>query len=258
MCSLFIFRLCWYSLKERSFHRLCSHEYELHLSQQVKEQEYDKYPQSLPGISVAIGIFFFSLAGHPSLPEVYLSMREPKKFERVLEICFVIMVFTYTAMALFGYLQFGRETSVVITENLVNNSSNAGQVMIGKILTAFIVASCYFQVSPFLSVSANVLEDLCAFEAPITKRVFRTVMFCSIAVVSWFVRDDLGTLIAVVGSVCTTITSAICPALFYFGLNKNMMGRGEITFLIFFLFVGLSIGLFTFYNDIVGLISGMD
>ena len=222
----------------------------------MKTQEYDVVPQSLPALSVAIGIFFFSLAGHPSLPEVYLSMKEPKKFEGVLDICFVIMFFTYTAMALFGYLQFGEDTSVVITGNLVNGAGSEGQVIIAKVLTGFIIASCYFQVSPFLSVASNVIEDLCAFDTPMKKRIFRTVAFGALTVASWFTKDHLGTLVAVVGSVCTTITSAICPALFYFGLNKNTISSWENGQLIVFLICGIAIGIFTFYNDILGLIHG--
>lgn len=224
----------------------------------VETQEYDKVPQSFTALSVAIGIFFFSFAGHPCLPEVYFSMKEPKEFENVVKICFVVMFLVYCTMALCGYLQFGRETSVVITANLVNDSGSPSEVMIGKVLIGFIVASCYFQVSPILAIVAGIPEDLYSIEKPLEKRVFRTFLFAAIVAASWFIREHLGTLVAVTGSVCTTVTSAIGPALFYYGLNKNKMSSGEIGFLLFFLFCGLSVGLFTFYNDIWGLISGTE
>ena len=73
-------------------------------------------------------------------------MKDPKQFERVLELSFMAMFFIYTGMALFGYLQFGQGTKVLITGNLVHSASSRGELIISKILISFVIASCYFEL----------------------------------------------------------------------------------------------------------------
>ena len=228
----------------------------LSLILKVERTEYDVLPQSLPAFSVSIGIFILSYAGHACLPEIYVSMKDPSQFERVMDICFVIMFFTYSGFALFGYLQYGKDTQVIITGNLVADASSKGGLIIGKTLIGFVIASCYFQVSPLLSVVAVIPEDLCGIETPMKKRVFRTFLFGGIAVCAWYIMSHLAVLEAVTGSLCTMITSVICPALFYYGLNMNKVSNGEMVLLFVYLICGILMGCFLLYNDISGLVKG--
>ena len=104
-------------------------------------------------------------------------MKNPKQFERVLELSFVAMFFIYTAMAVFGYLQFGDNTKILITENLVKHAQSKGELFIGKILIGFVIASCYFQISPVLSVIAAIPEHIFGIETSWKRRTFRTYLF---------------------------------------------------------------------------------
>eukprot|EP01083_Nonionella_stella_P116967 348025_1 len=223
----------------------------------TERTEYDVVPQSPTRFSVSVGIFILSYAGHACLPEIYTSMKEPERFERVLDICFVIMFFTYSGMALFGYLQYGKATAVIITENLVTGeSTNKAQLYVAKALIGFVIASCYFQVSPILSVVANIPEDFLSIRTPMKKRVFRTCLFGGIVVMSWAVLQHLAILEAVTGSLCTMITSVICPALFYYGLNRKTVSMAETIVLFSYFICGVLLGLYLLYNDIIAVLTG--
>ena len=222
----------------------------------IDKERYDVLPQSAPKFSVSVGIFILSYAGHACLPEIYVSMKEPKKFERVLDICFIIMFFTYSGMALFGYLQYGEGTAVIITQNLLNNETSTAQIIVAKTLIGLVIASCYFQVSPILSVVAAIPEDFIGIETKWKKRIFRTLLFLVVIVGSWIIMEHLAVLEAVTGSLCTMITSVICPALFYYGLNRKTVSRQETILLFTYLIFGILIGIFLLYNDIVAVVTG--
>jgi len=160
-------------------------------------------------------------------------------------------------MALFGYLQFGKATAVIITANLVNGESvNEVQLIIAKTLIGLVIASCYFQVSPILSVVANIPEDFMKIESAMKKRVFRTILFGGIVLMSYVVIQHLAVLEAVTGSLCTMITSVICPSLFYFGLNRKTISWTETTVLFAYFICGVILGIFLLYNDIMAVVSG--
>ena len=225
----------------------------MHVHAQTQHETYDVVPANIPAFSVSIGIFILSYAGHACLPEIYVSMREPEKFERVLDVCFVIMFVTYSGMALFGYLQYGQATKVLITDNLVEGGPSK---TVAKILICFVIASCYFQVSPILSVVAVIPEDLFGIDSAFKKRLFRTSLFAAITVCSWCIVQHLAVLEAVTGSLCTMITSVICPALFYFGLNTKSISRTETVVLGGCVVSGVLLGAFLVYNDVVAVLSG--
>ena len=223
---------------------------------QTETTEYDYTPISPTHFSVSVGIFILSYAGHACLPEIYTSMEQPEKFEKVLDICFIIMFFTYSGMALFGYLQYGRATAVIITQNLVSNETSTVQIVVAKTLIGLVIASCYFQVSPILSVVAAIPEDFIGIEKPMRKRMFRTALFIVVIVGSWAVMTHLAVLEAVTGSLCTMITSVICPSLFYFGLNRKSVTWKETVLLFTYLIAGVLIGIFLLYNDILAVATG--
>ena len=222
----------------------------------VETQEYAVLPQNATRFSISVGIFILSYAGHACLPEIYTSMAEPHRFERVLDVCFVIMFFTYSGMALFGYLQYGAATNVIITANLLDNESNEIQIIVAKVIIALVIASCYFQVSPILSVFATIPEYFIKINHPIKKRIFRTFLFVIIMYLSYAVMNQLALLEAATGSLCTTITSVICPSLFYFGLHRKNVSWTETIVLVSYMIGGTLIGCFLLYNDIKALIAG--
>jgi len=75
------------------------------------------WPKDARSLSVALGIFVFSFAGHPVLPAVYAAMREPERFEILLDRCFMALFAVHSAVALFGALPFAAGTDLVVPES---------------------------------------------------------------------------------------------------------------------------------------------
>lgn len=49
-------------------------------------------------------------AGHAVFPSIYLDMEDPKKYNRMVDITYMITAVIYTFMAIVGYLMFGQES----------------------------------------------------------------------------------------------------------------------------------------------------
>ena len=194
------------------------------VQENIKQSQIDWYPRSTQSFCVSIGIYIMSFSGHPCLPSIYRAMKKPKQFETMLDVCFVIMCISYLFISIFGYLTFGRGTNVIITGNLLH-----GNVYLSKTLITLVVAGCYFQVSPLIAVMAEIPENnLLKLQTKMKIRIFRTLLFLFICIVSYFCMNQLALLEAITGSICTMIVSVICPALFYYKLFLSKRSTKQI------------------------------
>merc|ERR1712154_749953 len=121
-----------------------------------------------------------------------------------------------------GYLTFGEETNIIITGNLLHQN-----VYLSKTLIILVVAGCYFQISPLIAVMAEIPEHSVfklhtKTNRKMKTRLFRTILFLFICVISYICMNKLALLEAITGSLCTMIVSVICPALFY---NKLVLSK---------------------------------
>lgn len=59
-------------------------------------------------------------SGHAVFPAIYRDMQDPKQYERMVDITYVITGVAYITMAATGYFMFGSETMQEITQNLAS------------------------------------------------------------------------------------------------------------------------------------------
>jgi hypothetical protein len=83
---------------------------------------------------------------------VCAQMAVPAAYPRVIGTCFAIMLVVYVVMGLAGYLRFGDDSKVLITENLQHS-------IVGKILSALLVANCACTIAPINAVLGDVFEE---------------------------------------------------------------------------------------------------
>ncbi len=88
----------------------------------IQSSEIKMYPKSIQSFCISLGIYIMSFSGHPCLPSIYRQMKNPQKFEKMLDYCFVIMCVSYILISVFGYLTFGQQTNVIITGNLLHQN----------------------------------------------------------------------------------------------------------------------------------------
>ncbi|KAL2240418.1 vacuolar amino acid transporter 1 [Sesamum indicum] len=70
------------------------------------------------GMPTAVSLYAFCYCAHPVFPTLYTSMRNQKKFSKVLLVCFVVCTTSYASMAILGYMMFGSRVESQITLNL--------------------------------------------------------------------------------------------------------------------------------------------
>jgi len=190
------------------------------------------YPKDAQSLSVSMGIFLFSFSGHSALPAVYAAMREPDRFEALLDRCFVALFVIHSVFALSGSMPFGKDTDVVITHNLLwrhldgddvdGGGKKGAQIFLVEILLMFLCCGLYFELSPICSSLAEFPEVIVfGITSPFLQRMLRTMMFLFCVAVSYLILNHLPVLMAMTGSLCSITAGIVCPALFCWAVFRN-------------------------------------
>lgn len=61
-------------------------------------------------IPLSFGLMMAGFSGHAVFPAIYRDMENPKKYERMVDLTYVITVGVYITMAIAGYTMFGLDT----------------------------------------------------------------------------------------------------------------------------------------------------
>ncbi|CDS03033.1 hypothetical protein LRAMOSA00435 [Lichtheimia ramosa] len=75
-------------------------------------------PSNWYHVPLSFGLMMAGFAGHAVFPNIYRDMQEPKHYDRMVDITYILTVTVYVVMAIAGYLMFGSETMQEITQNL--------------------------------------------------------------------------------------------------------------------------------------------
>ncbi|KAI9257518.1 transmembrane amino acid transporter protein-domain-containing protein [Helicostylum pulchrum] len=84
----------------------------------IEPMETEIFPSEIYNIPLSFGLMMAGFAGHAVFPAIYRDMEEPKRYERMVDITYLITVAVYITMAIAGYAMFGLETMQEITQNL--------------------------------------------------------------------------------------------------------------------------------------------
>ena len=223
----------------------------------VENHNIHYYPRDSGSICVTVGIYVLSFAGHPALPAIYSSMREPAKFEKVLNRSFLVLFCIYCMMGLGGYLLYADNTNVIITNNLIIGTGY--DVIMAKVFNSLVVLGLYFQIPPVLALIAEIPE-MNVFRIGkqrrdrVMQRIFRSILLVVCAFIAYEIINYLAVLEAITGSTATMITSVICPSLFYFAIYRNYTNANKRIVLVMTALFGLFCGIFLLFNDIKSLI----
>ncbi|KAF8663155.1 hypothetical protein HU200_055756 [Digitaria exilis] len=169
-------------------------------------------PGKLP---TALGLFTFCFCGHAVFPTLYTSMKEKRRFPKMLAICFVLCTLNYGSMAVLGYLMYGAGVQSQVTLNLP-----AGRVS----STIAIVTTI---VSPLSKYALVVTPIATAIEERILRRggaagsgavaisvAVRTLLVLSTVAVALAV-PFFGYLMALVGSLLSVGACVMLPCVCY-------------------------------------------
>ncbi|CAO2035328.1 unnamed protein product [Urochloa humidicola] len=180
---------------------------------------------NVSGLPTALGLYTFCYCGHAIFPTLCNSMKEKKKFSRVLVLCFAACTLNYGSMAILGYLMYGDDVKSQVTLNLPEGKLSSKLAIYTTLINPF--SKYALMVTPL---AAAAEERLLA--AGNKRRSFsiliRTLLVASTVVVALAV-PFFGHLMALVGSLLSVMASMLLPCVFYlkiFGVAR--CGRAEV------------------------------
>ncbi|CAO3611797.1 unnamed protein product [Cunninghamella blakesleeana] len=80
----------------------------------------EMFPSNSYNIPLSFGILMAGYSGHAVFPAIYRDMKDPKQYDKMVDVTYVITVLLYLATAAVGYLMFGLDTMQEITKNLAS------------------------------------------------------------------------------------------------------------------------------------------
>jgi len=202
-------------------------------------------------ISLSMGIFVVSFAGHASLPQVYREMKKPEEFEHVLDICFSIMFLVYAGSGIIGYLIYGYTVDIIISTNLVEQPGG----VLASVTAGFLIAQNYLTINPLMSVLCDSPEIIMGIEEDRFKqRAFRTVIFVMAAYLAYMLIHLLPFLEGLTSAISIMITTFILPSTLFGVLYKDSSSTASKATSIFLSVFGVVMMVFLSYGAIKSLL----
>ena len=182
------------------------------------------------GLSVSIGIYALSLAGHAALPGIYGAMSEPSKYRVAVNISFTLMFLIYTLEAVSGYLAFGwlrgEKIDILISTNIAAHSMGSP---LTTTMTAAVVAKSYCSISPLMAIISELPETLIGAHilmTPFKRQALRSflLLFSSAVAYPCAVYNLLPMVEALTGASCSMFASVVLPSTFWVMCHKDAKG----------------------------------
>ncbi|CAO2820562.1 unnamed protein product [Amaranthus hypochondriacus] len=202
------------------------------------------------GIPTSASLYGFCYCAHPVFPNLYNSMEKKHDFTKVLIICFVWMTFSYSSIAILGYLMFGSRLYPEITLNLPTNKISS-QVAIFTTL-----------ISPLSKYALMLDPVIIAVESwfPVHhnkrfKFMIRTIIIITQVIVALYI-PFFGRLVSLVGAFLSVTASITLPCLCYLKIAGNNLGYEKVL-VVGVIISSLLIAIFGTYTSLVQLIYGV-
>ncbi|KAH0452313.1 hypothetical protein IEQ34_019612 [Dendrobium chrysotoxum] len=167
-----------------------------------------------------LSIFIFSFGGHPIMPTIYSSMKDKKKFAKVLIIGFTICIVQYGLIAVIGYLMFGKETQSIVTLNLPQS------LLTSKIAIWTVVAIPLVKYSLIIMPINISLEDQFQITGRPMSILIRTSMVISTVIIAAIV-PYFAFFVGFTGSLISGMVTIIMPCLCYLKIFKSSL-KGKV------------------------------
>ncbi|PKU80245.1 Lysine histidine transporter-like 3 [Dendrobium catenatum] len=191
-----------------------------------------------------LSIFIFSFGGHPIMPTIYSSMKDQKKFSKVLIIGFTICTVQYGLIAVIGYLMFGEETKSIVTLNLPKS------LLTSKIAIWTVVLIPLVKYSLIIMPINISLEDRFQITGWPMSILIRTSVVFSTAIIAATV-PCFAFLVGFTGALISGMVTIIMPCLCYLKIFKSSLkGRVKTPVILCIIGIGALISILGTYVSI--------
>ncbi|KAI8988235.1 transmembrane amino acid transporter protein-domain-containing protein [Mycotypha africana] len=84
----------------------------------LEPMETEFIPTDISYVPLSFGLIMSGFAGHAVFPSIYRDMEDPKAYNRMVNLTYIVTAGIYVTMAVIGYLMFGKDAMEEITQNL--------------------------------------------------------------------------------------------------------------------------------------------
>jgi len=192
-------------------------------------------------VPISYGLTLFCLAGHVVFPSIKATMRQPKQFDAMINVSFLIIGVLYLALAILGYLAFGAATLDNVLESLPRGS---GLTFASSLAMNIQIVLSYALVFHPL---ASLCEELFGLPVPekarphyvrnmVASMMLRTFLVIGTFGVAYFTKKFY-VISSLTGGVLSAMTSVFFPLacyikVFYYTLPKVQLFLLSFVFLI--------------------------
>ncbi|RDL41215.1 Transmembrane amino acid transporter [Venustampulla echinocandica] len=186
-----------------------------------------------------IGTAIFTFEGIGLIIPIQESMKDQKKFPRVLGFVMIIISVVFVSMGALSYAAYGSATETVVILNLPQDSKLVNAVQL--LYSVAILLSTPLQIFPAIRITENELFTRSGKYNPYIKwqkNVFRffVVMLC--AAIAWVGADDLDKFVSIVGSfACIPLVYIYPPMLHMRSVAKTNFRKAADVLLCVFGFI---------------------
>ncbi|KAF6156375.1 hypothetical protein GIB67_031496, partial [Kingdonia uniflora] len=202
---------------------------------------------NIKGLPTALSLYIFCYGAHGLFPTMYSSMKERRKFSKVLLLSFVLSTGTNILMAILGYLMYGKNVQSQVTLNLpIQNLSS-------KIAIYTTLAGPIAKYALMMAPLATALESRVPASYKHTKLVtilIRTALLFSTVVLA-IVFPFFGFLMALVGSCLIVLISFLLPCVCYLKISGAYKNVGyEVVGIVGIMLIAVLVGVVGTYSSL--------
>ncbi|KAK1975158.1 transmembrane amino acid transporter [Colletotrichum cereale] len=174
-----------------------------------------------------IGTAIFTFEGIGLIIPIQESMKNPKKFPRVMLAVMIIISVIFIGMGAISYAAYGSKTETVVLLNMPQDNKMVNSVQF--LYSIAIMLSIPLQLFPAIKITENALFTKSGKYNPYIKwqkNLYRFFFVILCAVIAWGGADDLDKFVALVGNfACIPLVYIYPPLLHYKAVAKNRLWK---------------------------------
>ncbi|GKT84836.1 vacuolar amino acid transporter 3 [Colletotrichum tofieldiae] len=174
-----------------------------------------------------IGTAIFTFEGIGLIIPIQESMKDPRKFPRVMLAVMIIISVIFIGMGAISYAAYGSKTETVVLLNMPQDNKMVNSVQF--LYSIAIMLSIPLQLFPAIKITENALFTKSGKYNPYIKwqkNLYRFFFVILCAVIAWGGADDLDKFVALVGNfACIPLVYIYPPLLHYKAVAKNRLWK---------------------------------